>query len=62
MWVMARAVALTTRLKRIEELAQDLALDLGRGASKNGPTIHREMADAIKREIEQVIRALSHSS
>ena len=61
MWRMARVVSLATRLKRIEGLAHDLALDLGRGdAPDTGVGIHRDMADAIKREIEQVIRALSN--
>jgi|KBSMisStandDraft_5_1062788.scaffolds.fasta_scaffold12136_4 hypothetical protein len=64
MWRMARAVSPATRLRRIEELAHDLARDLARGGASDRPTfatIHREMADAIRTEIDQVIRALSNS-
>jgi len=64
MWRMARVVSLAARLKRIEELAHDLALDLGRGGASERPgtfaTIHHEMADAIRMEIEQVIRRISN--
>ena len=64
-WRMARVVSLATRLKQIEELAHDLALDLGRGGAPERPgtfaMVHREMADAIRTEIEHVIRALTNS-
>jgi len=65
MWRMAPVVSLATRLKRIEELAHDLALELGRGGAPERAgtfgTVHREMADAIRAEIEQVLRALTNS-
>ena len=53
-------ISLTTRLERIELLARDLSRDLRRPPQTDPLPVHYDMANAIRDDIEAVIRALKH--
>ena len=51
---------LVTRLERIRDLADDLARDVGRRDGHNGCALN--IAEAMKRDIDAVLRLLKHRS